>query len=557
MKPIIRLFTLVVLTLVLTFPAYTQKLDAIDQGAGTYTFTIELPKLEAKTKEVPTKPFYKHTILFGDGTFLFFDSDEKGSTSHTYGPPLSTSIFGYSARAYSAGAYGGAGDDIPDMIVGPITPPITGVFPSMGMVDSNRYIKVMRYVEVKPGDNFITVLSVKNPDSTTFRGQLFFFYNGRLNAVKKNEKEALPDYSIFNISEKMFYRPDVGSLTTLAYNTVAPSVQAKYEKMLMMEIFSLAPGEEVHYFMEMEGDPSMMDLFDATVKAEMDFGLALGSFSDNVSVLVPDSLEGELNSLKINSYISSLGNGTSSELGIQPDEAFTYSMDIDTTLEAVEFRIPEAYASIIVDYYTSTASLVKAHDPNYMRMESCSCSGEADLYQVFTTIHCENNGFGETSNIYMDVKLPEGIKATDVAIVPIRYHPFVGPADKISMEILSEDSIRWKLENFGIEGTAIHGVGDRRTYAEVQFNMYSHKDPALLDSVYACIRFDDLSTDPVCTIPVGVSFVDAELENGVLSCAEGECFDYPIPPFCLPWWAWLLLILLAILILILYLRRNA
>ena len=551
MKPIIRLFVFVVLTLVLAFPAYTQKLEAIGQGNGTYNFIIELPKLKAKTKLVPTTPFYKHTILFGDGTFRFFNSGEKGSINHTYGD--SQEVGGnYTVRSYSSGAYSDEEDDVPDMKIRIPSPGGLGAATSVEVVDDNRYIKIMRHVEIKPGDTLINVLSVRNPDTTTFSGQLFFFYNGRLSVVNRKNREELPDYSIFNIGEKLFYRPEIGG-KTYAYSNLPTALKNQYAKLLLMEIDDLPPGEEVHFFIETEGDASMMDLFDATVKAEMNFGLALNIFDPNRVSLVPDSLRNELASLDLGSFFNSI---TGEVPPIQADTVTIYEVDTDTTLASQSSYISPNTIFNIVDYYTSTASLVKSHDPNYMRMESCACQEEADLYQVFTTIHCENDGYGETSNIYMDVKLPAGIKASDIVVKPISYHPFGGPGDQISMEILAEDSIRWKLENFGIEGTPIHGVGDPRTYAEVQFNMYSHKDPILLDSVYACIRFDDLSKDPVCTIPVAVSLVGAELSKGVLSCTVGECDDYtPPPPFSFPWWVWLLLILLVMLIF--FFRRNS
>jgi len=78
----------------------------------------------------------------------------------------------------------------------------------------------------------------------------------------------------------------------------------------------------------------------------------------------------------------------------------------------------------------------------------------------------------------------------------------------------------------------------------------------MLDSIYACIRFDDLSNDPICTVPVAVSMITADTQEGqVLQCTVGDCADDPNPP-AWPWWVWLLLILLAILIIIWLIRRN-
>ena len=196
-------------------------------------------------------------------------------------------------------------------------------------------------------------------------------------------------------------------------------------------------------------------------------------------------------------------------------------------------------------------------------MEACDCPEIADVYQVFTTIHCENTGYAETNNIFIDMKLPNGITADDVAISPVDYHPFRGlPNTNIVFEKITSDSIRWSLLGFGIEGTPVHGVGDPRTFAEIQFNMYSTIEPSLLDSVYACVRFESLSGVSECTAPKAVSLLNAEKSIGVLECSFGDCSDYPNSTscccfLCIPCWAWVLIIVLLVILLVWWYRRNS
>ncbi|MEL7425391.1 MAG: hypothetical protein AAFN81_20550, partial [Bacteroidota bacterium] len=419
------------------------------------------------------------------------------------------------------------------------------------VVDSNRYLKIMRHVQVKPGDPFITVLSLRNPTDITLNGQLFFLHDGQIRTVSKTETTPSTNYSTYKIHENFMYRPDLAGTNTYHYSKLG-ALGNHYKGMILREITNLRPGEEVHFFVNLEGDTLMNSVFDATTMAEMDFGLALGTFSDDngYPVLTPQDLQSELSTIQLATLVGGIGTQ-----GVQPDSVTTYQVGSDTSFTQPSISSPQSGASILLDYYVSTASLVKSHDPNFMAMEACACQEQQDRYQIFTTVQCENTGFGETTNIYMDIKLPAGVTADDVVVTPEAYHPFNGPADDITMIKLGPDSIRWQLLNFGIEGTPIHGVGDPRTFANVKFNMYSSVKPESLDSIHACIRFDDLSNDPVCTVPVAVTMIDTGDQNAVLTCEVNSCSDDPgSTPW--PWWYWLILILIILLLLLIRYLRN-
>ena len=520
--------------------------------AGDSTdFSIELPPLVSKTKFDPTAAYYKHVLIYGDGNFSFTESGEKGLFQHLYAPTPTTLVPNYTARSYSTGIYSGGTEEPPAQRTGPITPPATGSNTPTEVVDSNRYLKIMRHVQVKPGDPFITVLSVRNPTDITFNGQLFFLHDGQIRTVSKTAATPTTNYSTFKIRENFMYRPDIADVNTYHYSKLG-ALGNHYKGLILREITNLRPGEEMHFFVDLAGDTLMNDVFDATTMAEMDFGLALGTYSDDngYPVLTPENLQQELNTIQLAPLVGGIG-----VQGVQPDSVTTYDVASDTSFTQTDLFSPEVGAPILLDYYVSTASLVKSHDPNFMIMEACACQGPQERYQIFTTVQCENTGFGETTNVYMDIKLPAGVTAQDVVVQPIAYHPFNGPADDITFIELAPDSIRWQLLNFGIEGTPVHGVGDPRTFANVQFNMYSSVQPEALDSIYACIRFDDLSNDPVCTVPVAVSMLSASSENGVLTCEVGSCVDDPGEKSW-PWWYWLILILILLILLLIWYLRN-
>lgn len=529
--------------------------EALPGFGDSTSFLIEYEALQGKTKFQPTTPFYLNMYIYGDGNFAFSQGETKDTVQHLYrSSPATGTLPTYYPRAYSNGVYS-EDDDLPPtkkiVLTNPNGSPTAE--PTL-VVDPGRYLKILRNVEVKPGDNFVSVLAVRNPSQSFFTGRLFFFYDGRLREVSNRGTRQLVDFSEFTIRENFGYQ---GFSTRNAYyysSLPAGNLSDRYRKMMMFSVSELPPGEELHFFIDMEGKETMTKYFADTTMAQLDFAVALGSFSDDVQSVIPDSLTGAFNDLDLNTALVALDQS-----GNLPDSLVQYVSDADTTTLVTITQGPALSMNAYVDYYESTATLVKSHDPNYLLMQACACEEEQDRYQIFTTIECENNGYGETDHIFIDMKLPDGITFDQVAPTPVSYHPYNGPSDQIRLVRITDDSIRWELLNFGLEGTPIHGVGDPRTYARVQFNMYADVLPADLDTTYACIRFDQLENDPVCTAPVGVTFVTAEdIDMTVLSCGTGGCDDIPPPPPpLLPWWLIILLILILLIILIWLIRRSS
>jgi hypothetical protein len=131
----------------------------------------------------------------------------------------------------------------------------------------------------------------------------------------------------------------------------------------------------------------------------------------------------------------------------------------------------------------------------------------------------------------------------------------------VRFDSLAPDSIRWTFVNLRLQGTPVYGVGDPRTYAQVQFHLYSDVPPADLPPMEACIRFkyrgDTLA--PIYSEAVKVDLLSAaEAQPGLLSCAVKSCATDPIPPNdgwpC--WLRWLLVILLLLLLAFWIIRRR-
>ena len=100
--------------------------------------------------------------------------------------------------------------------------------------------------------------------------------------------------------------------------------------------------------------------------------------------------------------------------------------------------------------------------------------------------------------------LPDGISADDVIGTPVSYHPY-NPAlnsdDFIAFGKIDDKNIRWSFTNQQVRSVQEFGVGDPRTFVEVQFVAFTDLEPSSLDSILqTCIRFNDLSNDPLCKI---------------------------------------------------------
>jgi hypothetical protein len=561
-------------------PTEKATLKYTDLPGPAVEFTYELPALTKIEGYKSKQPYYRHLFIFGDGNFRIDTSHLLSyKAAHDYNAVFSAFLTNYYARSYSAGIYSDDGDEPPRHKIGPIPPPDSGSVRFAEVVDPGRYLKVVRSVDVKPGDPFVTIISVKHPGEslpgtvrTPLRGQLFFFYNGKMREVSKLRKHSplkggiigtetevepatpvnLP-FSEFAVAELFHYLPEAASSQAFHYSNFT-TAKDQFQNVLALDINGLPADTEMHFFLEMEGSEAMNDQFDPKTKVEIDFLAVLGAV-DNPQESpftpgTPQDLLSEIQQAGIDTLLPQLGQSPidSAHTYQAQEDASSVAFDLTTGLAATTNRI--------LDAYKSTATLVNVHDPNFLLLESCACQDNQDRYQIFSTVQCENEGYGTTTNVFIDLKLPAGITASDIVPRPLSYHPAQASATNIELVQLAADSIRWQWSNLGLQGTAEHGVGDPRTYAQLQFHMYSSIRPEDLPPMQACIRFNDPEGVEVCTEAVLINLLtDAADLPEPLSCQVGECSDDPNPPNSWPWWLWLLLLLLLVLLLLFLWRR--
>ncbi|RME93347.1 MAG: hypothetical protein D6772_16005 [Bacteroidetes bacterium] len=543
------------------------KFDLIEVKAdGTAIFELSLPGLTKKEGYEVHEPYYKRLFIYGDGNFRMDTSSASLSVvTHRYGPP-NDGLGQYYARTYANGVYSDEEDKPPKLEAPPVVPP-AGISPAPAttVVDSGKYLKITRNVEVLPGDPFVNIVSVRNLDvEVALNAKLFLFYNGLIRELPvlqkaKSNQEGLsfaklgPTNSQFSVQNIFSYRPRISD----GFSTFFDGVAA-FDQVVTMSINNLPPGEELHFFVEMIGDKDMMSQFDSKAKAQMDF-LAVLATTDNQQFYnfpkaISATAEAELQAQGISDRLLALDT-------IDADRAYAFSAIQNNGGIVIEDGIQLNFlANRIIDAYTSTATLVSVHDPNFLLLESCACPAQAERYQILATIQCENEGQAPTDDVYIDLKLPPGLSPEAIIPTPISYHPAQMDPAKVRFEQLAPDSIRWFFEDLALQGTPIYGTGDPRTYAQIQFRMYSDQPPAELPAMQACIRFgfNNDMLDPVCTEAVKVDLLTAdEVEATALSCQVGSCLDDPLADDSVwPWWLWLILILLVLLLVLLWLRRR-
>ena len=119
--------------------------------------------------------------------------------------------------------------------------------------------------------------------------------------------------------------------------------------------------------------------------------------------------------------------------------------------------------------------------------------------------------------------------------------------------------MRWTFTNQFLRSVQELGIGDERTYVELAFLAFTDADPVTLDSVLqACVRFNDLTNEALCTYPVPVLMISSEdsATAELLNCET--CKEDPgTNSTAWPWWWWLVLILIFLLVFVVFwLRRS-
>ncbi|MEL6968867.1 MAG: hypothetical protein AAFZ63_18735 [Bacteroidota bacterium] len=527
---------------------------------------LNLPEQITPVSFSKVEPSYRYFYIYGDGDFGFFEgiTDQKHSATHRYpfefGTPTATP---YHARAYGIGIYSN-GDRPPrptktNLINSPSDPSLGGTIENTAIIEQDSFLKLLPHAQAKIGEPLIFVIAVTNTLTEPINNaQLLLLLESEVEEIVTSQKglsvvNPTGTYSKFPIKEVLVHSNNVGKRVKLYESSVLPQTKNEFQRILAFDVNDLLPNQEQHVFLELQVDSLMFNAFNGKNKGRVKFTAVLHTQDENL-------LQVNLLSNEQATYLSNLGLGAS--LGrmsqIAPDSVYNYvalndSTEISDSGDNGEITAVGNYLAMT----TNNISLVKEHDPNFLKAVGCECAPQGEPNKLLVTLHAENDGQGEVYDVYFDMELPAGLTASDIIGEPLAHHPFreddtVSSKDSITYTILDPQNVRWHMRSQFIESIVKYGPDDPRTYAEIQFELSTDMPLQSLDSLLiTCVRFNNLANAPVCTYPVPVSLIQEA--NGdlaeVLTCVE--CPEDNGTSSSWPWWYWLLLILLILLLILL------
>ncbi|MBX2878040.1 MAG: hypothetical protein KTR30_38330 [Saprospiraceae bacterium] len=528
-------------------------------------------------------PYYRFLWIFGDGNFQYM----KDSTfiNHRYDFPASESPKTHDVFLYKNALYGG-GKPPPKRTSTQISNLHQAEFDTIPIenasaVKPNALVHLQKHMDpLLPSDTSLWILSIKNPDSLgqrSLNGQVYLFFDGvvtqsqlfqvegknggKVQVPAKSLGQASPNYADFQLDTTLIYNDEILGTTFQAAGIPVSTFQAEYKRTLFWNFSNLSPGEERHIFVQFTVDSLLLDKFSPK---------RLGSTKLMAMMTV---------------YNDDTGQGPGFDFGLTEEDAKRRNeLGLDSVLLTANqgeqndgwfgnalleggFEQPFNAATTLVDLMEVDSRLASSYDPNYMRVDACSCPPNTDGAQkMIATVHFENDGMAATRNIFINIEIPEQIQLNSVFDSLLRVYPPLDPASsgQIVMDLdEASRTLTWKLLDFQIESVAQYGAGDPSTFGEITFTLLTETGVDLDDipEMQACIRFDEEDNDPVCTLPVKTNqLTQAEVSNteseDILQCENCDCppFDFWQWLLSLPWWL-AVLIVLGLILLVLLIRR--
>lgn len=552
-----------------------QQLDAYENSIGAADSInlqiLNLPVINPPVSFAKVTPAYRYFYIYGDGAFEMTKNftDLKHSTNHRYPfhPAAVTHVpdsIIYHARAYGIGIYSN-GEPPPDELQSP--PFHTSSDTNLpGSVEVNRivadslYLNILPHAQAKKGESLVYVLAVHNARSTSINNaELQLFFESEIEELitspkGKEQAKGTTQFSSFPIEQVLVHSNKVSSQAAFYNNQLPQPLSDHYKSALSFKINNLEAGKEEHIFVELMVDSLNFKAFDGKNKAQVEFLAVLNTQDQELleeTLLSPEEQQ-HLAKIGYQSALNTLVENT-------PDITYTYQRASDTTrvdtLLPTDIQGISGYGNVLA-MKRANIQLVKEHDPNFLAAVSCLCPQNEGRNKLFITLHAENDGWGDVYDVFFDMALPDGLSASDIVGQPIAHHPYRPDLQSdtlISYEVLDDKNVRWHMRHQLIESIQEHGVGDPRTYAEVQFEAFTDLPPSTFDSLLqVCVRFNSLANDELCTYPVPVTLVEDAAQLGlddILSCAE--CEKDPAAQafscFGMPWWLCLVVLLAIIL----------
>lgn len=518
-----------------------------------------LKKLNGVNAEAPR---YSYLWVFGDGNFLNGSPDSV--EAHRYEVPSSPSPADtFVAKVYATGLYGDDGNPPPKIInSGGIKPTYDATYSGKPHQKTKAvqqgYLRLQKnHLNLIPNDTTAWILSIKNDStvSTPISGQVYLFYDGLIEKLYVNPKSGdstyvnsviggVTQFGEFRHDTTLFYFDGITQRTFRRNNITDGQLSQSYKKALFWNYTNLLPGEERHLFIQFRDDPNLLDKFSSKEEGTIRF-LALMTAGSTFDTQGPNfNLNDEeverINKLGLLGFLDNTQEWIYDTVGTQD---FTYGTQI-------------------ADLYEVSSSLRSSHDPNHLKIQGCACPPGSDGAQkLLASIDFSNDGKASTKNVFVEMEIPAEIQFNSMLDTLLSLHPPLDPstAGSVIIERNSDASTRtvtWKLLNFQIDPVVEYGVGHPATYGQIVFTMLTRPGVNLEDipEMQACIRFDEVDNEAVCTVPVKpVAQVAATAEapdlQKILECEE--CTS-PNPGFNLPLPLWMCILLLLILIFILW-----
>jgi|GEM_PF-1686731 len=582
---------LVFLLLALPFISYTQDIVPTkpDELSPAFQDSTQLNVVNLPTPLLPMNginaeaPYYRFLWIFGDGNFQYI----KDSTfvNHRYEVGASESPKSHDVFVFKNALYGG-GKPPPKRTSTQISNLHQSEFDTIPIenttvVQPNALLHLQKHMEpLLPSDTSLWILSIKNPDTDgrrSLNGQVYLFFDGvitqsqlfqvegknggKVQVPAKSLGQTNPNYADFQHDTTLIYANEIFGTTFQTANIPVSTVQSEYKRAMFWNFSNLAPGEERHIFVQFTVDSLLLDKFSPKRLGGTKLLAMMAVYNDDTNqgegfdFVLTDEDAKRRNELGLDSVF------LTANIGQQNDSWFGNAL-----LEG-GFDQPFFAATTLADIMEVDSRLASSYDPNYMRVDACSCPPNTDGAQkMIANVHFENDGLAATRNIFVSIEIPEQIQLNSVFDSLLRVHPPLDPlsAGKIEMDLdEATRTLTWKLLNFQIESVPQYGAGDQSTFGEITFTMLTEAGVSLDDipEMQACIRFDEEDNDPVCTLPVKTNqLTQAEVSNteseDILECENCDCppFDFWQWLLSLPWWL-AILVVLGIILLLLLIRR--
>ena len=505
--------------------------------------------------------------IHGNGNFSTNTRDTNIITQY------SDQFFSYAAKAYSTSVYSNR-DDVPTKMDGTVFMPTSG--PAVTAVATTEAVKSgylhlqFNHNEIVPGDTTLWVLSIRNPKkdspNNVFDGDVYLFFNSPVKiyenpvGVAPAETDDPDDVQPAKVKTKKILKPELvpdsstprfadfafdtafifnGNFWSQEYdlegrvNATVP-IRDNYANGLLWHFSNLQGEEERHLFLEFKDAENIFDSPVDSVTKVVDF-LAVVT-TDAPEEMIADSLDEDdqkiISDLQLDNFITGIAGSNDSE-GITPD------------ILNSDFNV----SGRIIDVFRVQPLAKRAHDPNQLTIQACTCPPESDGAQkLIFTVEFENDGDANAFGARIAIALDSLIDPESIDDTPLQ---FFGPgleANEISMSWSADkDSLIWSLEGMNVFSTKEVGAGNPLTYGQIIFTGLTKPGANLedIDLMNACIQFVDHVglTGTVCTQSVKPTLLSLSESKTLETQDVLECQECVFPGCQFPLWLIVLIVL--------------